>query len=106
MRLRTIIAGAALALAVAPAAAVADSQTADLFAARDVCGTGDNARLSFDMGAYTDACGSVVQPAIATTASFPSGTLKPLWSLDPARKVAQAKGELYLNLPGPQVAAQ
>ena len=27
-------------------------------------------------------------------------------ALDPARKVAQAKGELYLNLPGPQVAAQ
>ena len=27
-------------------------------------------------------------------------------ALDPARKVALAKGELYLNLPGPQVAAQ
>jgi len=27
-------------------------------------------------------------------------------ALDPARKLALAKGELYLNLPGPQVAAQ
>lgn len=27
-------------------------------------------------------------------------------ALDPARNVAQAKGELHLNLPGPQVAAQ
>ena len=77
---------AGLGVVLAPTTALADSQTASLYAARDDCGGTDNPRLALDMGAYADACGSLAQPAVPTQEKFASATLKPLFPLDPARK--------------------
>jgi hypothetical protein len=83
---RSLFLAAGIGVALTPAAALGDSQTADLLAARDDCGATDNPRLAFDLGGYSDACGSVAQPVAPTTETFTSATLKPLVPLDPSRK--------------------
>jgi hypothetical protein len=86
---RSLFLAAGLSLVLAPAAALADSDVADLFAARDDCGATDNPRLSFDLGGYSDACGNLANAPggfTSTSETFTSATLKPLWSLDPTRK--------------------
>ena len=82
--LRSLAAAVLSGLALAPTAS-ADTATADLFAARDACGTGNNDRLDFNLGGYTDACGSLAQPVVATTATFASANLNPLFGLDTTR---------------------
>ena len=85
---RSLFLAAGISLALAPAAAIADSAVAALYAARDDCGGTDNPRLSFDLGAYSDSCGSVVNGpggVTSTSETFGSDTLSPLWSLDPSR---------------------
>lgn len=60
--LRSLIATAALGLALAPAAHAADSATEDLYVARDACGgqgVPQNERLSLDLGGFTSGCGSL-----------------------------------------------
>lgn len=56
-------------------------------------GADDSGRVVGVTGLYRGSEGSAVERYEVTT-------------LDPAREVALAKGELHLNLPGPQVAAQ
>jgi hypothetical protein len=56
-------------------------------------GADDSGRVVGVTGLYRGSEGSAVERYEVTT-------------LDPARDVALAKGELHLNLPGPQVAAQ
>lgn len=70
--LRSLIATAALGLALAPAA-FADSATEDLYLARDACGgtAAPNTHLAFDLGATTLGCGSVVAATPSTT-SYPA----------------------------------
>lgn len=80
----TLIAVLGLGLALAPSA-MADEATADLMVARDDCGATDNPRLAFDIGAYTDACGSLAPLVAPFTENYSTATLNPLFGLDTSR---------------------
>ncbi|MDX6664764.1 MAG: hypothetical protein QOG68_970 [Solirubrobacteraceae bacterium] len=72
--LSIMIAATALGLALAPAAAFADSATEDLLLARDACGgTGAaNTRLALSAGTATGGCGSALGGASPSTTTYPA----------------------------------
>ena len=88
-RLGSLLATAAVGLALAPSA-FADTATADLNLTLSACsGSSDVLALSYDFGAYSGNCGSI--PGIAVlTDTYPSGTLPAAVTIDPARPIAVA----------------
>lgn len=81
----TFLAAVTAALALAPSA-MADTATADLFLARDDCGGTDNPHLSYNLGAFTDACGSLAAAVAPSGDVYDSGTLPLTFGLDTSRE--------------------
>lgn len=89
MALRSLLAVAALGLALAPAASAGEA-TSDLFVVRDACGGADgvppDTRLAFDLGLSTLGCGSTLAATGGTVTQYPAKQGVPV-TLDVSRPI-------------------